>query len=74
MAENLIVSFVYSHDVISRLSIGTVKDLRNGAMWLCDANMSEDEELRRCGHSAVTERAGKWKSGFGRAEDPHWVR
>ncbi|KAF8871434.1 hypothetical protein CPB85DRAFT_1445570 [Mucidula mucida] len=71
IAEDLIVSFVYSHDVVSRLSIGTVTDLRNAAMWLCDAAAAEGE-LQNSGHSAVIERAGKWKSGWGSPEDPDW--
>lgn len=73
LSENLIVSFVYSHDIVSRLSIGTVKDLRNAAMWLCDANVAGGA-LRESGYAAVTERANKWKAGMGSQDDPDWVR
>ncbi|PBK73212.1 hypothetical protein ARMSODRAFT_720835 [Armillaria solidipes] len=71
LSENLIVSFVYSHDIVSRLSIGTVKDLRNAAMWLCDANVAGGA-LRESGYAAVTERANKWKAGMGSQDDPDW--
>lgn len=72
LAENLVVSFIYSHDLVSRLSIGTVMDLRNAALTLCMAEASENGD-KRCGHSAVLERAGKWKSGFGSPDDENWV-
>ncbi|KAK0490446.1 hypothetical protein IW261DRAFT_1324961 [Armillaria novae-zelandiae] len=71
LSENLIVSFVYSHDIVSRLSIGTVKDLRNAAMWLCDANVAGGA-LRESGYAAVTDRANKWKAGMGSQDDPDW--
>jgi sn1-specific diacylglycerol lipase len=44
LANRLVVSFVYSHDVITRLSLGSVKDLRNAAMWLCEAEATNNGE------------------------------
>ncbi|PPQ68657.1 hypothetical protein CVT24_005388 [Panaeolus cyanescens] len=68
LSEKLIVSFVYSHDVVSRLSLGTVRDLKNAAMWLCEAEAAGKGE----GWSAITTRAGKWKSGVGSQDDMQW--
>lgn len=69
LADRLIVSFVYSHDVVSRLSLGSVRDLKNAALWLCEAESQQDGE----GWAAVTTRAKQWKAGAGSQEDPHWV-
>ena len=67
LASNLITSLVYSHDVVSRLSLGSVKDIRNAAMWLCAAN---DEEQ---GYASVTRKARAWKEGGGNFGTPDWV-
>ena len=40
------------------------------AAWLCEANKGGTDE----GYSAVTKRALKWRAGYGRPEDPDWVR
>ncbi|KAJ4471992.1 hypothetical protein J3R30DRAFT_3522460 [Lentinula aciculospora] len=69
LAESLIVSFVYSHDVVSRLSLGSVRDLKNAASWLCEAN---ERHLEDAGYNEVTARARQWKAGKGSADDPHW--
>ncbi|KAJ7087313.1 hypothetical protein B0H15DRAFT_843485 [Mycena belliarum] len=68
LAEKLIVSFVYSHDVVSRLSLGAIRDLGAAAMWLCDGNEVKDG----AGYSAVTSRAKQWKAGLGSTDDPDW--
>ncbi|KAF5372043.1 hypothetical protein D9615_008070 [Tricholomella constricta] len=68
LADRLIVSFVYSHDVVSRLSLGSVRDLKNAATWLCEAENKHAGE----GWAAVTSRAEKWKAGAGSPDDPHW--
>jgi len=68
LADRLIVSFVYSHDVVSRLSLGSVRDLRNAASWLCEAESRHVGE----GWTAVTTRAKQWKAGAGKLDDPHW--
>ncbi|KAF9268403.1 alpha/beta-hydrolase [Marasmius fiardii PR-910] len=73
LANNLIVSFVYSHDVVSRLSLGAIRDLRNAAVWLCDANEEGvDQGNGGSGYVAVTSRASRWKAGSGSSEDPEW--
>jgi len=38
ISSRLITSFVYSHDVVSRLSLCSVRDLNRAAVWLCHAN------------------------------------
>ncbi|KAF5346921.1 hypothetical protein D9758_010091 [Tetrapyrgos nigripes] len=73
LASNLIVSFVYSHDVVSRLSFGSMKDLRNAAAWLCEGEASGSSDSgSKSGYSAVTIRASRWKSGTGREDDMDW--
>lgn len=74
LAEPLITSFVYSHDVVSRLSIRTCQDLRRAALWLCDANAKEleDNTAPAEGYASVTKRALKAKAGFSSKEDPNW--
>ncbi|KAK7051324.1 hypothetical protein VNI00_004824 [Paramarasmius palmivorus] len=69
LASHLVVSFVYSHDVVSRLSLGSVRDLKNAAMWLCDANEGDQQDA---GYTSVTDRASRWKAGNGLPEDPQW--
>lgn len=68
--EKLIVSLVYSHDIVSRLSLGSVRDLRNAAMWLCEAEAND-----KCneGWSSITQRANLWKDGKGTKDDMNWV-
>ncbi|RDB15457.1 Sn1-specific diacylglycerol lipase alpha [Hypsizygus marmoreus] len=69
LASRLIVSFVYSHDVVSRLSLGSVRDLKNAAAWLCEA----EEEGEGEGWGAVTGRAKRWKAGtMSPEEDAQW--
>ncbi|KAF8169501.1 hypothetical protein BJ912DRAFT_999603 [Pholiota molesta] len=65
----LIVSLVYSHDIVSRLSLGSVRDLKNAAMWLCEAEARGDGQE---GWSAVTARAKRWKDNTGWKEDMDW--
>lgn len=67
LASNLITSFIYSHDVVSRLSLGSVRDIRNAAMWLCDANDEAE------GYASVTSRARAWKAGSGSSKELDWV-
>ena len=68
-SSNLITSFVYSHDVVSRLSLGHVRDLRRAAAWLSEAESQSHGE----GYGGVTGRALKAKTGFGKVDDPQWV-
>lgn len=73
LANKIIVSFVYSHDIVSRLSLGSVRDLKNAAMWLCDANEAKGEKEDGAGYAGVTARARRWKAGEGSPDDPDWV-
>ncbi|KAG5341022.1 hypothetical protein C0989_012226 [Termitomyces sp. Mn162] len=68
LANRLIISFVYSHDVVARLSLGSIRDLRNAASWLCEAENKHVGE----GWTALTNRAKWWKAGSGSPDDPHW--
>jgi len=70
LADKMVVSLVYSHDVVSRLSLGSVRDLRNAAMWLCEAEVDGKAQE---GWSAVTKRAKQWTAGSGTKEDMDWV-
>ncbi|TFY55041.1 hypothetical protein EVJ58_g8499 [Rhodofomes roseus] len=65
--SGLIVSFVYSTDIVSRLSLGSVRDLTRCAAWLCKA---EDEHGE--GYSKVTKRALRWKAGYGKEGYEDW--
>jgi purine-cytosine permease-like protein len=70
LSSKLIISLVYSHDIVSRLSLGSVRDLKNAAMWLCEAEARGDGQE---GWSAVTARAKRWKDNTGWKEDMDWV-
>lgn len=72
LADKLIHSFVYSNDIVSRLSLGSIRDLRNAAMWLCEANEAQDGKSTGEGYSAISERARKWKAGRGAPGDMEW--
>ncbi|KAG2014040.1 hypothetical protein CC2G_010891 [Coprinopsis cinerea AmutBmut pab1-1] len=72
LASKLIVSFVYSHDVVSRLSLGSIRDIRNAAMWLCEANDSPHEKDKREGYSAVTAKAREWQAGKRSPGEMEW--
>lgn len=76
MTSPLITSLVCSHDIVSRLSLGTVRDIRNAAYWLCEDGSVPDGssgnvDLR--GFAEVTKRASAWKSGAGLPGDEEWV-
>ncbi|KAJ7590581.1 hypothetical protein C8J56DRAFT_824267 [Mycena floridula] len=72
LASPLIVSFVYSHDVVSRISLGSIRDLRNAALWLCEEESKKGHNQHGAGYATVTQRAKKWKNGQGRIEDEEW--
>lgn len=73
LADKLVHSFVYSNDIVSRLSLGSIRDLRNTAMWLCEANEAQEGKSNGEGYSAISERARKWKAGGGSPGDMEWV-
>ncbi|THH05489.1 hypothetical protein EW145_g4766 [Phellinidium pouzarii] len=73
LSNKLITSFVYSHDVVSRLSLGSVRDMNRAASWLCEANKANNvNKAKGEGYTAVTKRAMKWHAGYGSLEDPDW--
>jgi hypothetical protein len=69
LSNKLITSFVYSHDLVSRLSLGSLRDMSRAAVWLCKA----EAEGRPEGYSGITRRALRHKMGFGSRDDPVWV-
>lgn len=71
LASKLVTSFVCSDDVVSRLSLGSVRDIRNAALWLCDAN---ERNGGTEGYSVITNRIRRWKAGDGSSDDLDWVR
>jgi sn1-specific diacylglycerol lipase len=80
LANNLIVSLVYSNDVVSRLSLGSVRDIKNAALWLCEAEKNDESKYKKKdrikkgeGYTVLTNRAKKWAAGQGYPEDPEWV-
>src|SRR6266851_3423156 len=70
LSKDLITSFVYSHDLVSRLSLGALRDMSRAAVWLCKA----EAEGRPEGYTGITRRALRHKMGFGSRDDPIWVR
>ncbi|KAF9526319.1 hypothetical protein CPB83DRAFT_795112 [Crepidotus variabilis] len=79
LSSKLIVSLVYSHDVVARLSLGSVRNLRNAAMWLCEAEIAGEGTKRGNGNSkslegwsAVIQRAKRWQTGEGTPDDMDW--
>jgi len=61
LSSPLVRSFVYSYDVVSRLSLGSVRDMTSAASWLCDA----DERGNCEGHTGIVRRALMQKAGYG---------
>jgi sn1-specific diacylglycerol lipase len=70
LSKDLITSLVYSHDLVSRLSLGALRDMSRAAVWLCKA----EAEGRPEGYTGITRRALRHKMGFGSRDDPIWVR
>ena len=71
-----LVSFVYSHDVVSRLYLGSIRDLKNAPMWPCEEESRKMEEKNaqdNAGYAYVTSRAKTCKDGQGRVEVEYWV-
>lgn len=73
LASTMITSFVYSHDIVARLSLGSVRDLKHAAMWLCDAQERAGENEGGEGYSGLMTRARRWQRGMGVPDDPEWV-
>lgn len=62
-------SFVYSNGVVSRLSLGSVRDMTSAASWLCDP----DERDKGEGHTGVLRRAVMQKAGYGDSGSLDWL-
>ena len=74
LSHDLITSFVYSHDVVSRLSLGSVRDMQRAAAWLCAAQEAPPRDGHESeGYGAVTMRALKHRAGYGDEGDAEWV-
>lgn len=69
LASRMVTSFVCSDDIVSRLSLGSVRDIRNAALWLCNAN---ERNGGTEGYSVITNRIRRWKAGDGSSDDLHW--
>lgn len=74
----MIVSVVNSNDVVARLSLGTIRDLRNAAKSLCEAEEGKSQYGAKgngYGYSAVTKRAKQFKESKrgGSKEDMDWL-
>lgn len=74
LARTLITSFVYSNDVVARLSLGTIRDIRNAAFLLCEANEPGGEKQEGEGYTSVTNRAKEYKAGKSKTPgEMEWV-
>jgi sn1-specific diacylglycerol lipase len=69
LSSSLVRSFVYSYDVVSRLSLGSVRDMTSAASWLCDA----DERGNGEGYTDIFRRALLQKAGYGDIGSLDWV-
>ena len=69
LCSSLVRSFVYSNDVVSRLSLGSVRDMTSAASWLCDA----DERGNGEGYTGIVRRALVQKAGYGDIGSLDWV-
>ena len=69
LSSSLVHSFVHSYDVISRLSLGSVRDMTSAASWLCDA----DERGNGEGYTSIVRRALMQKTGYGDIGSLDWV-
>jgi len=68
LSSSLVCSFVYSYDVVSRLSLGSVRDMTSAASWLCDA----DERGNGEGYTGILRRALMQKAGYGDTGTLDW--
>ena len=73
MCHELITSFAYSFDVVTRLSLGSVRDMVRAALWLCKANDTKENGRPSDGYGAVTLRTLKFKAGLSEDGDYEWV-
>lgn len=58
----MITSFVYSHDLVSRLSLGSIRDLSRACWWLSDGKGEEScaNVIKKSWGLEVTAGLGWW--------------
>ncbi|KDN38893.1 hypothetical protein RSAG8_09174, partial [Rhizoctonia solani AG-8 WAC10335] len=74
LAKSMVTSFIYSHDIVSTLSLGSVRDMQRAAAWLCVGSGEEScssilskATRHRFGRQGEDEEAGattKWLLAF----------
>jgi hypothetical protein len=74
LAKSMITSFIYSHDIVSTLSLGSVRDMQRAAAWLCVGSGEEScgnvlskatrRKFGRQGEEEEAEVTEKWVSIF----------
>ncbi|CAE6380451.1 unnamed protein product [Rhizoctonia solani] len=74
LAKSMITSFIYSHDIVSTLSLGSVRDMQRAAAWLCVGSGEEScgnvlskatrRKFGRQGEEEEAEVTEKWLLAF----------
>lgn len=75
LSAPLITTLIYSYDFVSRLSLGSIRDLKRISDWLSFAMDTKNSEGEKCKN--IVTRALKYKAGMGgqsRADEKAWVR
>lgn len=72
LAKSMVTSFIYSHDIVSTLSLGSVRDMQRAAAWLCVGSGEEScssilskatrHRFGRQGEDEEAEATAKWVS------------
>ncbi|KAL5637227.1 hypothetical protein ACGC1H_001018 [Rhizoctonia solani] len=70
LAKSMVTSFIYSHDIVSTLSLGSVRDMQRAAAWLCVGSGEEScsnmlskatrHRFGRQGEDEEAEATAKW--------------
>ena len=74
LSAPLITTLIYSHDFVSRLSLGSIRDLKRISDWLSFAMDTKNSDGEKCKN--IVTRALKYKAGMGgqsRADEKAWV-
>ncbi|KAJ1308309.1 hypothetical protein OPQ81_004021 [Rhizoctonia solani] len=74
LAKSMVTSFIYSHDIVSTLSLGSVRDMQRAAAWLCVGSGEEScssvltkatrHKFGRQGEEEEAEATAKWLLAF----------
>ncbi|CAE7139211.1 unnamed protein product [Rhizoctonia solani] len=74
LAKSMVTSFIYSHDIVSTLSLGSVRDMQRAAAWLCVGSGEEScssvlskatrHRFGRQGEEEEAEATAKWLLAF----------